>query len=349
MKNITVFAVLVTIIFLFTVRNPCFGQENENLADNIENLTMNNEDEGEDEKPAPKTKRYGFTLSPQFGFIYGQSAEIVYPTSTKGEYLSELLWDLKPVPYGGIQFEIWLKDTSKIGFFSSLSFKAGIPRDSGIMEDRDWMSNKDGSLTHYSKHTNKTKEFFMADANFGISIPVKFFNIKPFLSVSWMHFSFSGKDGYGIYARKDNSNYYPINDDPTVRSFSGEVIKYKQDWLYAAAGISFGINIINLILLDFSFQISPLTYCSAEDQHLTTKAIYYDYTGFGLYIEPGASVSINLNHVDISLEFAYRHFRNTRGKTYQGYINSSYIFLSPNASGAGLSLMDTRFLFKIRI
>ena len=281
---------------------------------------------------------YEVSAGAQFGFVHGQSLELVYPipNDTKGELLSELKWDMKPVFYYGINIDFEKIDLlSSPGFFISASFKAGIPAVSGTMEDRDWQSEESDALTNFSSHDNKTQRLFMADLITGASIPIKsLLYIKPFISGSWMHFYFSGRDGYGKYASR---NWETIE-------FNGEVITYRQDWFLFATGFSIGTEILRPFTFDLSFKISPLTYCNATDEHLIRSMTFKDFTSFGLYLEPACSVSLNIKRFELSLEFAYRYIGRTRGKSYIKGENTGKYFISENDAGAGLSILDTRFL-----
>jgi len=325
MKNIAVLTVLV-IIFC----SNSFAEENE--------------------------KKYSFSLGPQFGFVYGQAKELVYsvPGDTKNELLSELLWDAKPVFYLGVQAQFGRIDLMKApGFFSSLSFKTGIPADSGVMEDRDWQSIENSALTNFSRHTNKTDDFFQVDAVFGASFPIKsILYIKPFIAGSWTRFSFTGRNGYGIYAREKGYNthlYYPIDDSPYNYDYSGKtVISYRQDWFLLAAGVTAGTNIFYPFSFDISFQISPLTYCAATDNHLLRNIVFRDFTRWGLFIEPSIKMSFTVKQAELSLGVNYRHIGKTKGESYSNSNNAGYL-LETNKAGAGLSMFDSRILVIIRL
>jgi len=335
MKNIHSFSFLIIIIYLISAVNPAFSED---IAQITEQL------------PAQLDSKYGFSLGFQKGIVYGQAFELVYPSNTKGKYLSELTWDMKPVFYAGLEADFNRVDLmSKPGFFAHAAFKLGIPGDTGVMENRDWMSYKNGNLTHFSSHTNKTKEYYWADIMIGASIPVKnIFYIKPFLSGSWMHFSFSGRDGYRTYARPNGSgDYFSIDDDPVYGVFSGEVIRYKQDWLLAAAGFSFGSNKQLPFLFEFFFSISPFTYCVGIDQHLDPSKIitFADYSFWGLYIEPKIKIGYTKNNIGFLFEAAYRYIGDTRGLSYIDIGNTGYFYQDGNA-GAGLSLFDIRLIVK---
>ncbi|MDR2596228.1 MAG: omptin family outer membrane protease [Treponema sp.] len=319
MKNITALAFLVIINCVYIFINPIFSQE-----------TGNN--------------RYTFSVSPQAGLIYGQAFEYVYPNpiqrETKAELYSELKWDMKSVYYVGLQLDFKPADIMRgIDFFSSLSFKAGFPKDSGIMEDRDWMFQENSDLTRISRHINKTNSFFALDAAAGVSIPIKsIICVKSFLSGSWMHFSFTGRDGYYYYI-----DYNPPREGP----LNGNVINYRQNWLLIAAGLEIETNVLYPFTVDLSFQISPFTYCNAMDEHILTKNINNDITSMGLFFEPKINIALNINRIAFSFDIAYRRIGKTRGKSYKKE-NKDYKVID-NEAGAGLSFLDTRFLVKINL
>ncbi|MCL2185070.1 MAG: omptin family outer membrane protease [Treponema sp.] len=339
MKTISFLQILVIIFFLFLKINSVFCEDNE-------------------QKPVNKERNYSFSFGASVGLISGLAQEYVYVSNQKDNLLSELLWDLKPVFYLGLNIDFCRSDLlEKTGFFSSLSFKAGIPYDSGVIENRDWMNNSNrNELTHFSSHTNKTKEYFQTDVVIGVSIPVlKSFYLIPFISGSWMHFSFSGRNGNGNY----------IWYDPPEVSYQGqEVIRYKQDWLLIAAGLSIGTNILSPFAINISFQISPFTYCIARDDHLsvwipefkynnitypagwTNPRTYYDYTSFGLFIEPKANISLTWKSLKFSLEYSYRFIDRTIGASFKDEGNG---IVKNDFAGAGISFMDFKFLFSIKI
>ena len=338
MRNIAVLSILVIMLF------PLFSQE--------------------------QSRNYGFSAGTHLGFVYGQAFEYVYPTITKGEFLSELRYDMKPVFYLGFQADFSRIDLmSAPGFFASLDFKIGIPGNTGGHQNRDWMDIEKAHLTHFSTHSNRTSSFYWLDAAIGASIPVKsIFYIKPFISGSWMHFAFTGTGGKGTYARKtgcspectmnthincksnhynDFTNYDSIKDNPHKYIFNGNVIRYQQDWLILAAGFSVGTNIISPFTFELTFQISPLTNCTAIDEHLTTKVTYRDYSSWGLFLEPKGRISFAIKNFDLSLETAYRYIGKTKGPSYNDYGNPG-TFSQQGQAGAGLSLMDVRFLASYR-
>ena len=329
MNKATLLPIFFIIIYILSAINPVYSQDNK------------------------QNKKYGFSLGNSFGVTYGQAQELVYPVpdDTKGELLSELIWDMKPVCYFGFFFDFGLIDLlSRPGFFSSLSLKAGLQGKSGKMEDRDWQSVENGNLTNFSRHTNETDEFFQIDLTVGASFPVKFLYIKPFFSGSWMHFDFTARDGYYKYAAEDKYRpgiYGPI-ENAEVKPVYGKVVSYLQDWFLFATGFTIGTNILSPFSFDLSFQITPLTYCQSTDDHIWGR-VYKDFTNFGLFIEPKGSFSLNVWKFEFSLDVSYRYISRTEGDSYIGSNSSSLFSSSPNKAGAGLSLWEFQFIAKIKL
>jgi len=337
MKNITVFTVLVIILFTFAANISTFGQQHL-ISKHI---------------LFPNQSRYSFSIGPQFGILYGQVLEYVYPTDTKGEFLSELRWDAKPVFYTGFLLDFGRTDImSGAGFFSTLSFKAGFGGDSGIMEDRDWQSVENAELTNFSKHTNKSNEFLWLELTAGASIPIKsYFYIKPFLNGSLIRLSFSARDGYTKYAREKtqkSKTYYDIDDNPEVKDISGECINYLQDWFIIAAGLEVGTKYFHPFSFALSFKITPLTFNRSRDNHILRETTFLDFTRYGLFIEPGGSFSFSAGRIDLSLDISYHYMGTAEGKTYWQKRGSDNYYSDANKSGAGFSLLDSRILIKIR-
>ncbi|GBU29090.1 hypothetical protein R84B8_02654 [Treponema sp. R8-4-B8] len=322
MNKVAFLPVIFIIIYLLSAFNPVFCQDND------------------------KNRKYSFSIGTGFGVLYGQSMEYVYPYrgETKGDFLSELTWDIKPVYYVGFNADFGLTDyLSKPGFFSSLAIKAGIPASSGNLEDRDWMSTVNGNLTHFSKHENKTTALAWIDFSAGASFPFKYLYIKPFICGSWMRFSFTGKNGYLQHSNenpKGSGKYDPIEAAPIIPVY-GIVISYQQDWLLLAAGCLIGANFYPFSF-DLSFKLSPYTYCAATDNHFYPNGIDYivfkDFTSFGLFLEPKGSISLAVKNFKFLLEASYRYISKTKGESYTNN------YLGQNKAGAGLSVMDFQFL-----
>jgi outer membrane protease len=331
MKNISAFAVLV--IIFFSPCLPVFGQAG-----------------------GPKSEQrgeYAFSITPRLGLFYGHAEEIVYPQNTKGEYLSQLLWNMKPLFYYGLDAGFSRTDImKKWGWFSGLSVKSGIPQKSGIHENRDWASTHNGDLTHFSSHDNFTNELLLLDFSLGFSFPIKrLFWIKTFGNLSYMRFRFSGWNGYGRYARQNSGVYASIDDSPIKIDYSGEkVINYTQEWLIFSPGLSAGARFLNSFSFEFLFLISPFVSCVDLDEHLPNRVQYRDYMRWGLYLEPRAVLSWTpLAWLEVSLETGWRYINGTRGEGYKRPTGSGDFLASSYEAGAGLSLLDAGLFFKLTL
>jgi len=304
---------------------------------------------------AQESQVYSFSLCPQFGLFYGHAEEIVYPSSdTKADLLSLLLWEMKPVFYYGLLMDFSpLRPMERWGLFSGLSVKTGISGLSGIMEDRDWMSKENTGLTHFSVHDNIAKEIFLLDFSAGFSFP--FFNfllVKTFVNISYMNFRFYGENGFATYARYLGSGKYaPIDDEPTEYSFNGlgKVISYSQEWFYAAPGVSLGFGYKEYFLAEISFIISPLVFCAGLDEHKITQTQFRDKMTGGVILEPGFRFSVAAaKWLNISCDIFWRYISGTRGLSYNRPIGIGN-YQQEGESGAGLSMLNTALLLKVRL
>jgi outer membrane protease len=166
-----------------------------------------------------------------------------------------------------------------------------------------------------------------------------------------MRFSFTGKDGFGKYAREKpehDGTFFPIDYYPTEYTFSGEVIHYTQDWLIATTGLAIGIRIFDRLTFDLSFQISPFTLCIDKDEHLTRDITFIDNTSLGLFIEPRGKVSYSVEWFEVSFELAHRSIGLTRGEVYIKEGDGDFM-LAYGTAGAGLSIIDTCLLVRVRL
>ena len=296
---------------------------------------------------------YALRLSPFFGMMYGQAEEIVYPSGTKAPLLSQLLWDMKPVFYYGLLLEFsQINPREKWGFFSNFSLKQGIPGNSGSMEDRDWQSVENTNLTDYSKHNNYTRELFFLDFSAGLSFPFnRVLLFKTFINISYMRFSFYGKDGYGTYAVKiSDGHYYPIDENPILVDFSGKVISYTQEWLTVAPGVSLGCFFHPRFYTELSFMASPLVLCFDLDEHKELNDQYRDEMRGGVLFEPGLMLSYTINKwLAVSWEFSWRKISGTKGLTYKRNPIGTGTYEQKGEAGAGLSIINTNLSLKVRL
>jgi outer membrane protease len=296
---------------------------------------------------------HALSLSYQTGIWYGQAEEIVYPDAgTQAPLLSQLLWDMKPVWYNGLMLDFGrINPLTQWSVIASFSLKYGVPGKSGIMENRDWMSAENDALTHFSSHENITREVMMTDTAAGIAIPIQsLFLLKIFAQVSYMRFSFSGMNGYAIYAQDlGDSKYAPIDDDPKTYTFSGKMINYTQEWMILALGHSFNFNFYDRFSAGWSILISPFISCSGLDEHLGRNRQFNDYMRGGLSLEQGAELSLAATRwLMLSIECSWRYISGTKGETYDRPYGTKW-YTPIGEAGAGLSIIDTAVCIKVRL
>jgi outer membrane protease len=294
----------------------------------------------------------GFTLSPYIGILYGHSEEIVYKDPPEQNlYLSELLWDLKPLLYVGLGADYAPPDRSVTkGFTAALSFRAGLPTRTGILENRDWISPPNYNyLTHYSRHDTYSRIAFFLDTSAGYfwrfagSLA---FNV--YGEFSFMHFSWSGKDGYYQYASQSSENpgyYNPWDSGISKNSYDGEVIRYNQNWFVLSPGVSLKWDMNRLFSMKAFFNYSPLIYCADRDDHLRRNVTYLDYLYLGHYLKSGGELVLSASaNTSLSLFFSYKYITGPRGDTFQGGK-----LIAEDGAGAALSAPELGLAVKFRL
>jgi outer membrane protease len=286
--------------------------------------------------------RYGFSLSPYIGILYGHSEEIVYKDPPEQNlYLSELLWDLKPLLYAGLGVDFAPGDSSrKQGFAAALSFKAGLPLKTGIIENRDWIN--ENFITHYSRHDAYSRTTVLLDVSAGYFR--RFFDslaLNIYGEISYAHLSWSGANGYTQYPIT-----FPWDSSFPKTYYSGEVIRYSQNWFIAAPGVSLDWDMNRLFSLKAFFNYSPLIYCADRDDHLVgMKRTFLDYLYFGQYIKAGGGLTLSPSqNTGISLHASYKRITGARGNTFEGGW-----LLAQDGAGAALKALDLGFAVNFRL
>jgi outer membrane protease len=247
----------------------------------------------EPNKPEAGDFPYLFSVSPVTGFLSGQAEEIVYKNERSDAYLSELLWDIKPLVYSGLVLDVSRK--KRPGFFYSLSLKFGFPMTAGIVEDRDWLA-WNGNLSHYSRHDSNIDEAWFHDFLGGLSLPFGSRVLtKPFLGLSYTRLKWIASGGYTKYGKWKNNSYLPLEDSDQENPQSGEIASYTQEWLVLLFGVSLSYAFHPRFSAGLSLRLSPLLYFTGVDEHHKRDMQYNDYILGGLYLEPGGEFVFNFN------------------------------------------------------
>jgi outer membrane protease len=280
------------------------------------------------------------------GVVYGRSEEIVYMGANTTNKLSQLLWDMKPLIYtgGGIEYR-WDKPENPAGIFVSASCKAGGYQETGVMEDRDWMNTQYPDwLTHYSVSDNTTDTALLVDARAGVSFKItEQLRLQPFVSYSFMGFSWTAKGGSILYPDADGGHQYltvPI-----------DVITYKQDWHIISMGVTFSGVFNRFFDAALSLQLSPsLIWCTDEDNHILRDLLITEKMQGGILFEPHLLFSFMPNDFfTLSLSVGYRIIFDTRGDSVYNDYNLGTRYTYKNGGGVGYSALDAGIMAKFKV
>jgi outer membrane protease len=312
-----------------------------------------------------KDSRLGFSAQALTGILYGQAEEIVYRNSQSPDYLSQLLWDVKPLAYAGAGLSFTMNELRDApGFYTNISFKAGIPLRTGRMEDRDWLNSLDHSiLTNYSASDNYTTRAFLTDLALGVSIPLKHQDrILAFLklegAVSYMYFNWMARDGY--YQYDEAGGWDP--SDPQVPLY-GEQAAYYQHWLTVSPGIAVTIPIRSRWQIEVSLNAAPGSIWVWDlDKHVGMERTlqnnpslnqnrpteFQDRSTGGVLLESGLEVSYSFNErLALTGAVSYRHIRNSRGDSRNRRTGGVYSSWGYNLAGAGFRALDAGLTLKV--
>jgi outer membrane protease len=307
---------------------------------------------------------YVFAAGLSGGILYGQAREMLYKYADTDDYLSQLLWDMKPLAYAGMGLSFSPREPwKKAGFFTELSFRAGIPGATGSMEDRDWLNTENEMLTHYSRHDNYTRGAFLLDYILGFSFPLgDRVRTRWYGAFSMMVFNWEARDGYLQYTENDPladpPSRYPWTDSIPKTYIYGRGITYYQQWFTGSPGMSLHLSLSDRLSLGFYIQMGPLIFCGAQDDHLSEQFI--DIVSGGLLTEPRAELVFSPSPGwDLVFYVSCRQITRTRGDSYsrkslfyneatqqilpatdERFLQSTY------SSGAGFMVLDAGFSAK---
>lgn len=287
-----------------------------------------------------------FVLGTSFGLLHGQSEKIVFIDKNSDDKLSQLLWDLKPLMYAGVDLHYnWQSPAESWGLFADAALKAGLPDKTGVMEDRDWLSQSyPDFLTHYSVHDNRTNEAILIDINVGASFTIfENFLLKPFISYGYMKYSWVANGGSLLYPSVDGDHRYLYS--------SIEVITYDQTWNTISAGISFSGAFNRYFTSDVTLKVSPFIWCNATDDHILRKLVITEKLKGGFFIEP--SFALNFTPKDwfsLGISVAYKNISGTRGDGAYDFSDGETADLTATGQlGVGYSAFDLGITAKFKI
>jgi outer membrane protease len=272
-----------------------------------------------------KLPGHTFTAAVSTGMLSGVSGEILYVDDKSDDRLSQLDWEIRPLFYAGFDFHYaWQSKAGTFGLFSDFSVKFGIPGNTGVMEDRDWIYEANPNwLTLYSVHENTTKSALLIDYRAGMSYRfVNGFGLKAFVSYGFMRFSWEGSGGSWLYP--GSHGYWPPDK---------VLITYEQSWHIFSPGAAFFGEFNRFIGAELSFKFTPLIFVTALDTHIERNLVFTDKPSGGYFIEPGLVFSLRAGSlVTLSLSYSYRYITGSRGPTTPA--------IGDNTAGAAYSSGD---------
>ena len=292
-----------------------------------------------------------FSVGFSVGLLSGATEEIVYRSSSANNYMSQLTWPFTPLFYAGIDAGyIWLGPANPAGvfenifsgFFLDAFVKFGLPGETGMMEDRDWIRQPTWALSHYSLHDTKMESAMLAGVELGKSFRLyNEFRLSAFLSYNIMYYFFSARGGIFLYPEPDGGHF----NDPG----SNNLVTYRQFWQIFSPGLSFYGVFNRYFDIEIFFKATPFITASSFDEHLSRIfQIINDPMHLGLYIEPGFVFTFKPASIFmLSLSLNYRNISGTRGNSRYRYPDHSIIFT--NAGGVGYSAFDINIAAKVKI
>jgi len=297
--------------------------------------------------PAPKLALVPFTE-----VHIGEAHEYVYYDD---KTLSELVWDMKPLTFAGLE--------AKAGWDRSLQLSAevsgGLPMVTGTIEDSDWLnllSNGNTDQTTFSKHDADLEFAFRWSAEAGWDLPIPLdgpgstekIRITPSLGFRYMIWKWNARDGYAQHTADSGGGVYPAWDPDMPKStVKGIPISYMQEYWMPTLGLEMAIPAGSRILVTPGISGSFWVNCNGTDNHFaavsgydftgsTTSTIYYDLMDGGWLVEPRIEASWQASP-RWSIQFAARWTRisGLRGNTAEQSSEGGTIYWSRESDGDG--------------
>ena len=306
---------------------------------------------------------YSFSLAPLTGLIVGHAEEILYKYPDSDQYVSELLWDLKPLFYLGLEANFGPRlPFEKSGFTAAASLKFGLPFKTGIIEDRDWQDDYEDYLTNYSRHDAYLQNAILIDISAGYSWRIRNnLVLSTYAEFSFMYFSWMAENGYLQYSAKLSPGHYEKWDEsiPKIEIY-GPGIRYTQSWFIFAPALAAKWKPASFFSLAGNISYSPLIFCSDRDDHLvglfnssSKGTLFYADFKFGHYINGGASFTASIiKNTDIILSISGRYITGLRDESFFtniGVDESGYKIKNAYDGGVGYIAIDVGLAARIRI
>ena len=276
--------------------------------------------------------------------------------------ISELDWALQPVFFEESSLEV----KALGGLHGMVRVRVGIPSQSGLMTDSDWLNySYDGNTdkTNFSQSNSFTDSAVFVDARLGWEFSVgSSFSVEPFLSLGYMSCHWSARDGYvqyppGWFSATPPSPPYPQYSTDPRYSLYGTSIVYEQTYLMAGAGVRAALRFGQKWEVTSIFTVSPAVSCNSFDTHVLREIDISDNMSGGWMIEPEVDLGFSFSpNVELSLDASYRHIWNlvgtetvsASGVNYPGTLSTpGSATVYPNYAGAAFDALSVSLNFSL--
>lgn len=289
--------------------------------------------------------------------MIGDAREYVYEND---RILSELIWDMRPMVSIGLAGDIcWMG-----GFKLSAEASAGIPGNTGSMQDSDWLNldlNSRGEKTTYSKHDADLQFAYQGkiEAGWDFLLPITGpastirVSIVPTLGFRFMNWKWNGNDGYIQhldevgYPSLPGGVYRDWNKNVEKKPATGTVISYQQQFWMPTAALEVSVPVASRFHVGLGCAGTLWASCYALDMHFdpttgwdfstsTEKKQFFDILASGWMIEPRIEFAWECaKNISLYVTGAWTKISGLRGDTRFLANGASFYTTFSQASGSG--------------
>lgn len=271
-----------------------------------------------------------FTSDTGLVFVYGESKELVYKSSSGTDLLSLLVYPIPPSLGAYIGIEGRWRDS----ILGRLRLETVLPLTSGIITNDDWIY---GSSFSDEPDVQSDSVAFMTGwirADFELGFPTTNgpFLFETLVGIRYRQISWEGWDAYQI----------SVIPDYNVGAIPGYVIDYRQTWLIPWMGLTIGEQKPASIIAA-SIRFSPWMYVVGRDVHMAREepTTFIDVMSGGLMISGGLKGKIRLTGgLWLTGTISFDYCSGPRGDTYIYTVGSSAVSHYTDTGGAAFSMVS---------
>ena len=291
---------------------------------------------------------WSFSASSGLEILYGTGYEYVLDPYTGGK-VSELDWGIDPIVALSSSASARWRDTE-----FSLSCAAGIPGNSGIITDSDWLNEGTGYTnrkTNYSESSAVSERLIDLSLTLGqVFEPSYGSSLKLFAGYRYFDIAWSAHGGWLQYAdniTNANPPYDPYTTGPKTTLY-GLLSTYEQQYTAVIVGLSGNFKLSSRFAIEGSVQFSPAVYCTAVDNHILRSVTFTDTMSGGLLFEPELAFDWTPTRVfGLSLSVKYTSISGLKGDDVETgntgvtgeAVGEGQSITYPNSAGAALNAL----------